>query len=69
MRVTFNLLPTTKEKKVLELQQGARVEDAVRALGLFPDAWIAVRGSDPIPSDGLLIDGDEIKLVSVISGG
>jgi len=69
MKVTFHLLPTRKETRILDLKEGAKVEDAVRALGLYPDAWVAVRGSEPIPSDGLLADGDEIKLVSVISGG
>jgi len=69
MKVTFHLLPTSKQTKTLELKDGAKVEDAVRVLGLYPDAWIAVRGSEPIPSDGPLADGDEIKLVSVISGG
>lgn len=69
MKVTFHLLPTRKQTRVLDLKEGAKVEDAVRVLGLYPDAWVAVRGSEPIPSDGLLKDGDQIKLVSVISGG
>jgi sulfur carrier protein ThiS len=69
MKVTFHMLPTSKQTKILELKEGAKVEDAVRALGLYPDAWIAVRGSNPIPSDEILANGDEIKLVSVISGG
>jgi sulfur carrier protein ThiS len=69
MKVTFHLLPTRKETRILDLKEGAKVEDAVRVLGLYPDAWVAVRGSEPIPSDGLLMDGDQIKLVSVISGG
>jgi sulfur carrier protein ThiS len=69
MKVTFHLLPTRKQTRVLDLKEGAKVEDAVRVLGLYPDAWVAVRGSEPIPSDGLLMDGDQIKLVSVISGG
>ena len=51
MNVTIHLLPTRKEKKNLKLKRGATVEDAIRALGLYPDAWIPVRGSQPISLD------------------
>ena len=69
MMVTARLLPTRKETKVVELKSGSRVEDLIRALQLYPDAWIAVRGDEPLPSDEELTDGDDIKLVSVVSGG
>lgn len=69
MKVTFHLLPTKKEKKVVELEKGATVEQAIRALGLFPDAWIPVKENTPIPLDEPLNDGDTIKLISVVSGG
>lgn len=69
MMVTVHLLPTRKEIRRVELAEGAKVEDAVRALGLLPDGWIAVRGGVPIASDEPLRDGDEVRLVSVVSGG
>jgi len=67
--VKVRLLPTRKETKTLKLENGATVEDAIRALNLFPDAWIAVRGDVPLASDEPLRDNDEIKLISVVSGG
>jgi len=67
--VSVELLPTRKEKKVLELPPGSKAEDAIRALGLFPDAWIPVRGGSPIPADEELRDGDALKLIGVVSGG
>jgi len=69
MNVTIHLLPTRKEKKNLKLKRGATVEDAIRALELYPDAWIPVRGSQPISLDEPLKDGEEIKLIAVVSGG
>ena len=69
MKVTLHLLPTRKERKVIELKTGATVESAIRALALYPDAWIAVRGDEPLPLDEVLNDGDELKLISVVSGG
>ena len=69
MKVTLSLLPTRKERKVIELKAGATVESAIRALGLYPDGWIPVRGDEPLPLDEVLKDGDELKLISVVSGG
>ena len=69
MRVTLHLLPTRKESKTVELKKGATAEQAIRALGLLPDAWIPIRGNEPLPLDEPLKDGDELKLISVVSGG
>ena len=69
MMVTVHLLPTRKETKSVVVKNGSSVEDVVRALGLLPDGWVAVRGDTPLPSDEPLRDGDELKLISVVSGG
>jgi sulfur carrier protein ThiS len=69
LKVKVRLLPTRKETRTLELKKGAKVEDALRALNLFPDAWIAVRDKTPIPLDEELVDNDDIKLISAVSGG
>jgi sulfur carrier protein ThiS len=69
MKVTIHLLPTRKVTKTIELAKGATVEEAIRSLALFPDAWIAVRGNIPVPLDGVLKDGDDVKLIAVVSGG
>lgn len=69
MMVTVHLLPTRKETKRIEVGEGATVEDVVRALGLLPDGWIAVRGDTPTPSDEPVTDEDDLKLISVVSGG
>ena len=69
MKVKVRLLPTKKRTKTVELGSGATVEDAIRSLGLYPDAWIAIRGEAPVPLDERLRDGDFLKLISVVSGG
>jgi len=69
MMVTIHLLPTKKETKKVEVAEGAKVEDVIRALGLRPDGWIAVLDDIPLPSDEPLREGDAIKLISVVSGG
>ncbi len=69
MRVKVRLLPTQRRTRTVELGSRATVEDAIRALGLYPDAWIPVRGDTPVPLDETLSDGDSLKLISVVSGG
>jgi sulfur carrier protein ThiS len=69
MRVRVNLLPTKKETRVLDLEDRATVEEAMRAAGLLPDGWIAVRRDEPLPLDEPLEDDDEVDLISVVSGG
>jgi sulfur carrier protein ThiS len=69
VRITVHLLPTRKETVVLDLPDGATVDGAIRALGLVPDGWLAIRCGDPLPLDEELLDGNELKLVSVVSGG
>jgi len=69
MKVKVRLLPARKGGKTLTLEDGAKAEDAIRALGLHLDAWIPVREDCPIPLDEPLNDGDDIKLIAVVSGG
>jgi len=69
MRVKATILPTRKETVSVDLEEGSTVEQLVRALSYLPDGWIAVRGGQPIPMDEELKDGDEVRLVSVVSGG
>lgn len=69
LKVLVELLPGRKKAKTIELNPGSTAEDAMRALGLYPDGWIPVRGDSPIPIDEELRDGDRLRLIAVVSGG
>jgi sulfur carrier protein ThiS len=69
MKVKVRLLPTRKETKTIEIKKGSTVSELIMSLGLYPDAWIPVKGDTPIPLDDVLEDGDELKLIAVVSGG
>jgi sulfur carrier protein ThiS len=69
MKVSVHILPTRKEMLLVELEDGSTVQQMILALGLYPDAWIAVRGEQPLPVDDMLHEGDEIRLFAVVSGG
>jgi|APLow6443716910_1056828.scaffolds.fasta_scaffold480315_1 sulfur carrier protein ThiS len=69
MRVKATILPTKKETIIVDLEEGATVEQLIRALSYLPDGWIPTRDGTPVPSDEVLKDGDELRLFSVVSGG
>jgi sulfur carrier protein ThiS len=69
MKIMVHILPVRKETLVVDLPQGGTVERLMRNLDLLPDAWIAVKGGEPVPIDTRLDDGDVIRLISVVSGG
>lgn len=56
-------------KKEYFVEGGITVEKALEQLGLPPESYLAVRNGEMITERELLRDGDEVKLVAVISGG
>ena len=55
--------------KKWELSVGMTVRDAILKCGLNPEQVLAVRAGKLIHEATILKEGDEIKLVAVISGG
>ena len=51
------------------LKAGSTVRHAIQKCNLSPEATLAVKDGQLITDDTILKDGDEIKLVAVISGG
>lgn len=56
-------------KQEWELEGKFSVRQAIVTIGLNPEAVLAVRNGELITEDIQLRDGDEIRLVAVISGG
>ena len=56
-------------KQEWELEGKFTVRQAVEKVGLNPESVLAVRDGELITEDIRLQDGDEIRLVAVISGG
>lgn len=55
--------------KEWELPGGMTVRDAIRKVGLDPEAVLATREGKLINDSTILNDEDVVKLVAVISGG
>ena len=56
-------------EKEYELRPGMTLLSALEKCGIMPESVIATREGELILEDEILKDRDEIKLVSVISGG
>lgn len=70
MKVSVRFVPRGDPPlRTLDLPSGATCADLLKKLDTHPDLVLTVRGETPIPLDAALRDGDEIKLVHVVSGG
>jgi sulfur carrier protein ThiS len=56
-------------KQEWELEGKHTVRQAIEAVGLSPEAVLVVRDGELITEDTRLNDGEEVRLVAVISGG
>jgi sulfur carrier protein ThiS len=56
-------------KQEWELDGKFTVRQAIEKVGLNPESVLAVRDGELITEDVRLYDGDEVRLVAVISGG
>ncbi|MGD0806276.1 MAG: MoaD/ThiS family protein, partial [Anaerolineales bacterium] len=52
-----------------EVPSGSTLRDAIRKVGLSPEAVLATQNGELITDDRILKPGEEIRLVAVISGG
>ncbi|MCB0119313.1 MAG: MoaD/ThiS family protein [Anaerolineales bacterium] len=55
--------------KEYEVKAGMALLDALKKCDIVPESVIATRNGELITEDELLIDGETIKLIAVISGG
>ncbi len=55
--------------KMYEVKSGMTLLSALKKIDVLPESVIAVRAGELITEDEILKEGDEIKLIAVISGG
>ena len=56
-------------KTEYEVKSGMTLFSALKKIGILPESVIATRNGELIEEDEILVDGQVVKLVSVISGG
>jgi len=69
--VTLRRIGPERGETRLELPAGARVRDALRAAGIHPDMVLIARGEPRhvVPDDEPLVDGEELLVMRVVTGG
>jgi sulfur carrier protein len=72
--VEFSLQGGTLVKLVLrnkeyEVKPGMTLLSALQKIDVIPESVIATREGEMILEDEILRDGDEVRLIAVISGG
>lgn len=55
--------------KKWELKGGITARDALKKIGIEPESVLIVVNGTLVTDDTVLRDGDDIKLVAVVSGG
>jgi sulfur carrier protein ThiS len=55
--------------KEYEVRPGMTLLSALQKISVVPESVIATRAGEMILEDEILKDGDEVKLIAVISGG
>lgn len=56
-------------KEEFKLEGPLRISEALKQLGLSPQAYLVLRNGELLNENETLHDGDVVKLVAVISGG
>ncbi len=56
-------------EKQWEIKPGAAARDAVKKLGIDPESVLVVVNGNLSTDDVILKEGDQVKLVAVVSGG
>jgi sulfur carrier protein len=59
----------TLRGKEYVVKSGMTLRDSLLKIDLLPEAVLATRDGEMITEDEILQEGDEIKLIAVISGG
>jgi sulfur carrier protein len=68
-RTGENLVKLILRDKVYEVKAGMDLLSALKRNNIVPESVIATREGEMIVEDEILKDGDEVKLIAVISGG
>jgi molybdopterin converting factor small subunit len=71
VRLRGNLRPSGgPEIRIVEVDEGATVEDLLGLLGLRPgDVWLAMLDGQLVDTDLSLQPGDELSLIPPVGGG
>lgn len=59
----------TYRDQTYQVEAGLTVREALMAIGLEPQLYLAVRDGKLVTEDQPVLENDKIKLVAIVSGG
>jgi len=62
-------LPRNKQLKEITIKEGSTVEDLLKKINIKPDTIIVMDKNQPVPTDDILNEGQELTILQVASGG
>lgn len=68
MKVTVKIQRSNETKKI-ELKDKSTIQQLLKKINIKPDTVIVMNENKPIPVDDILIDGQELTILQVASGG
>jgi sulfur carrier protein ThiS len=69
LRIGDKLVKLVLREKTYEVKAGMNLLSALKKCDIVPESVVATLNGEMILDDEILNDGDEVKLISVISGG
>ncbi|HDD45973.1 MAG TPA: thiamine biosynthesis protein ThiS [Candidatus Aenigmarchaeota archaeon] len=55
--------------KVIEVKEGARVRDVVKLAGMSIEGVIVMKGNNVVLDEEVVKDGDELRIIKIVSSG
>ena len=68
MKITVKL-QRSNEIKQIDLKPKSTVQDLLKKINIKPDTVIIMNNNKPMPIDDSIIDGQELTILQVSSGG
>jgi len=68
-RTGDKLVKLVLRNKEYEVKPGVTLLSALKKCGIVPESVVATRDGEMILEDEMLQDGDDVRLIAVISGG
>lgn len=68
MKITVKI-KRVNETKHVELKEKSTIQELLEKINIKPDTVIVLSGNKPIPIDDILVDGQELTILQVASGG
>jgi sulfur carrier protein ThiS len=62
-------LQRSDETRNLKLKSNSTIQDLLKKMGIKPDTVIVMNKNKPMPIDDVIVDGQELTILQVSSGG